>query len=271
RVSRLRPARYLCQLRKSCLIDEVEFDSFDKIIVYPVGSSQNNLSLNSINGLRFIHNKYQNLKNFCEYIYSYAWNEENRLQLIRKVIGEAQTVYQEIDPNKTEHLALTLDATGLFAIGLAECVGMIFNQYLQPKTLNELDNALKIIIWGGKSQYDLFAKLRHEILITKGRQPGPEGALSLPFWDRFLNLVRNMLENPRLCFYIPQIMREAALDVYHGRDFLANRTKEDLLLIKFAMLVSNYFCKAVSFPSQTNEMLEKKFIKKQSDLIHKAD
>lgn len=113
--------------------------------------------------------------------------------------------------------------------------------------------------------------LRGVPAVSLGRQPGSEGSLALPFWDRFLNLVRNLLENPRLCFSIPQIMREAAIDVYYGRDFLANRTKEDLLLIKFAMLVSNYFCKAISFPSQTNEFLEKKFIKKQSDLIHRDE
>jgi len=251
------------------LIDEAEFHTFDKVIIYPAGSSQHYISAKSINELKFIHNKYQKLKNFCDYIYGYAWNEENLLQLTRKIIGEAQTIYQEIDPNKPEHLALTLDAAGLFAIGLAECIGMIFNQYLQPRTLNELDNALKIIIWGGKSQYELFAKLRHEILITKGLEPRPEGSLTLPFWEQFLNLVRNLLENPRLCFYIPQIMREAAIDVYSNRDFLANRSKDDLLLVKFAMLVTNYFCKAVKFPPQTNEFLERKFIKKQSDLTHK--
>lgn len=253
------------------LIDEEEFRRFDNAIIYPGGSSQYPLSAQSINELKLLYKRYNKLQDFCEYIYGFVWSENSRFELLRKVIGEAQSISQEIDPDKIEHLALTLDAAGVFAVGLAECVGTVFNQYLQPETINKLDDALKVVIWGGRSQYDFIAKLRHEVIVAKGLQPGPEGSLSLPSWDSFIQLVRNMLENPRLSFSVPQLLREAALDVYYDRDFLANTGKQDLLLIKYAMLTCNYFCKAAKFPVQTRQVLEKRFIKKQSHLAQYSE
>ncbi|NER98021.1 MAG: hypothetical protein F6J86_30040 [Symploca sp. SIO1B1] len=253
------------------LIDEEEFDRFDKAIIYPSGSSQYPLSAQPINELKNLYARYKPLRYFCEYIYGFVWSENSRFELLRKVIGEALTISKEIDPEKPEHLALILDAAGVFAVGLAECVGTIFNQYLQPETSNQLDQALKVVIWGGRDQYDFFAKLRHEVALAQGRQPGPEGSLALPFWDGFLQLVRHMLENPRLSFSLPQLLRKAALDVYYNSNFLANNGQQDLLLIKYAMSTCNYFCKAAKFPAQTKDVLEKKFIKKQSDLVHYSD
>jgi hypothetical protein len=253
------------------LIDEEEFEHFDKAILYPDGTSRYPLSATSINEIKLLYHKYQKLKDFSGYIYNYVWSEKSRFESIRKVIGEARSISKEIDPNNTQHLALTLDAAGVFAVGLAECVGTIFNQYLQPETLNELDEALKIVIWGGRAQYDFIAKLRQEVIAAQGKQPHPEGALSLPSWDSFLQLVRSMLDNPYLSFSVPQLLRKAAHDVYFGRDFLANTAKQDLLLIKYAMSTCNYFCKAAIFPAQTREVLDKKFIKKQSDLVHYSE
>lgn len=250
------------------LIDEDEFERYDRAIIYPEGSAGYPISIESINELRLTHDRYRKLRDFCEYIYGFVWNEDNRFEMLRKVIGEAQAISQEIDPEKKEHLALVLDAAGVFAIGLAECVGTIFNQYLQPDTLNKLDDALKVVIWGGRDQYDFINKLRNDLILAKGRKPRPEEALSLPAWEDFLHLVRSMLENPRLSFSVPQLLRKSAININHGDDFLADVNKDNLLLVKYGMLTVNYFCKAAKFPIQTREFLERKFIRKQSDLVH---
>ncbi len=96
----------------------------------------------------------------------------------------------------------------------------------------------------------------------------PEGILTLPSWDIFLQLTRNMLENPRLAFSLPQLFRKAAISIYKSSDFLEDSGRQDLLLIKYAMLVSNYFCRAAKFPPELRTILEEKFIKKQSFLVH---
>lgn len=254
---------------KITLLDEGEFKKYDHAIIYPEGSSNNILSLNDILGLLNISKNYIKLKTFCNFIYGFLWNEANRIELLRRVIGEAQSVSKEIDPNKPEHLALVLDATGIFSIGLAECVGNIFSQYLQPDKFNDLNDALKIIIWGGHERYNFINKLRHDLIIAKGLKPSSTNTLALPIWDDFLQLVRNMLENPRLVFLLPQLFRQAAIDVLKKRDFLKYTNPSNLLLIKYAMLTSNYFCQAATLPPQTRQSLEAMFVKRQSELVEK--
>lgn len=249
------------------IIDEDEFQVYDKAVIYPEGSARYPLAAEDITKLYSLPERYRTLHDFCAYIYADAWNEHNRLELLRRVLGEAISISREIDPAKPEHLALVLDAIGVFSVGLAECVGKIFSQYLQPNSLSLLDEALKIVIWGGRSQYDFAVKVRQELASAKGKQFDQSSSLSLPAWDGFLHLVRTMLDYPQLSFYLPQLMRQAALDTYNNRNFLQYTSNSDLLLLKYAMLVTSYFCKAAKFPTQTRDMLEGKFIRKQSDLV----
>jgi hypothetical protein len=221
-----------------------------------------------LNELRSLPHRFPRFKPFCEYIYNFGWNEENRIDLLRKVIGEAQTISKELDPRKPEHLALVLDAAGVFAVGLAECVGTIFNQYLHPNTQNQLDDALKLVIWGGRANYEFVSRLRHDLMVARGKPTKPEGALALPSCDEFIQLVRSMLENPKLAFSVPQILRESAINVLYNQSFLGNAVKEELLLIKFAMLATNYFCRAARLPVETRKLLENEFIKRQSSLVY---
>jgi hypothetical protein len=253
------------------LLDEEEFSRYDKAMVYPEGTSRFPISVNSIQDFQSIANRYHKLSAFCEYLYATSWNEDNKIDLLRTVIGETQSVSREIDPAKQEHLALVLDAVGIFAIGLAECIGTIFNQCLQPDTVTKLDDALKIVIWGGRARYDFIATLRKDVLKSRGQKPGPEGALALPNWNLFLHLVRNMLENPRLSFAIPQIMRRSALNVYNAQKFLQHTKYEDLLLLKFAMLTTEYFCTATKLPAQMRQALADMFLKRQSDILSPVD
>lgn len=251
------------------LLEESEFRHYDQAIVYPDGSSNYPISLEKLLLLRSLPKRYVKLKDFCEYVYQLSWNEENRLDLLRKIIGEAQAISREIDPTQPQHLALILDAAGIFSLGLAECVGVIFNQYLKPGTLEQLDDALKMLIWGGKSQYHFIAKLRHDLLVARGKTIGTSGALALPEWERFLQLVRNMLEHPRLAFMVPSLLQRVAIDVYYEQTFAEYTTYDDLLLIKYAMLTAMYFCQAANFPAQTNAMIENLFVKRQSQLVHR--
>ena len=250
------------------LVEESEFKFYDQAALYPGGSADYRISVRELTEIRELPERYPRLESLCEYIYQLAWNEKNRLELLRRVIGEAQSVAREIDPSRPEHLALTLDTVGVFTIGLAECVGTIFSQYLRPETLEQLDDALKMLIWGGRSQYLFVAKLRHDLMVAKGKELGSSGALALPAWDRFLQLVRSMLEYPKLAFSVPQLLQRAAIEAYHEQPFLSHTTYSDLLLLKYSMLAATYFCRAANLPLQTGTLLEDKFIRRQSQLVH---
>jgi len=253
------------------LLEESEFVRFDRALIYPGGSADYPVSSGLLSVLKSVDVKYPRLGGLCEYLYGWAWNETDRVELVRKVVGEAQHVARELDPTKAEHVALVLDAAGVFAIGLAECIGVVFDQYLHPETLAELDDALKVVIWGGRTRYDFMAKLRRDLMERKGVQPGPEGALALPEWSGFMQLVRNMLERPQSAFLVPQLLRRAATEVLRGTPFLADAAYDDLLLVKHAMLTTEYFCRASKFPADILADLAARFAKRQSQLVHSSD
>lgn len=247
------------------LLSEDEFNTYDKAILYPSGSSDSSINLSEIQAIMAISNRFPRIKTLSEYLYALSWNEDNFVELVRKLLGEAQQVSQEIDPLAKDHQALVLDACAIFSIGLAECIGIIFKQYLKPGTQSQLDESLKYLLWGGRSQYDFVAKLRNELIIAKKATPTP---LTLPEWDRFLQLVRNLLEYPALAFSLPILFRSAAVDILHNRPFLDRyNSEEDLLLVKFGMLVYNYFCRASKFPPQAREIIENEFVKKQTSVL----
>lgn len=249
------------------LLDEQEFDTFDKALVFPRGSSAYPLNLRDLTTLRELPARYPALRSLTEYVYSLAWAEKERIMLIRKIIGEVLAVSKEIDPAKPEHLALVLDAASVFAIGLSECVGIVFNEYLHPKTSADLDDALKVIIWGGRENYDFISKLRTDLMLAKGF---PTEELSLPSWEIFIQLARNLLDNPKLAFSVPQLLRMSSVETLQNRPFLGQYSTSDLLLLKFAMLTVSYLCRAAKLPPQVKDVLESKFVRKQSELAQMA-
>ena len=252
------------------LLDEEEFGNYDRALVFPEGSSRFDDDLKEHQDLRRLPGRFPKLKPFCEYLFALAWNEGDLLNLLRRVIGEARSVANEIDPQREEHHALILEASGIFAIGLARSVGVIFNQFLQPKSAHELDEALKVLIWGGRSQYNFIAKLRNEMIASKGK-PSNGSELALPEWERFLELVREMLESPALSFEVPQLLRRASASLIRRSRFLSSASKEDLLLLKYSMMTVRYLCRAGKLPPDAERELTKLFVVRQSELVHSPD
>ena len=136
------------------LLDEQDFEKFDRAINYPAGTSSYWHNTADILDLRQLGARFHRLQPFIDYLTAHAWNKLDYTELLRRAIGEGKAVAGEIDPGKAEHLALVLEASAVFAIAAAACGGTVFHQYLQPETENQLDEALKSIIWGGRSRYE---------------------------------------------------------------------------------------------------------------------
>jgi hypothetical protein len=250
------------------LLSEQEFEVFDRALLYPFDSSQLTSQTSILRDFIALPVRFPKLQTFCSYIYGGAWNESDLLNLLRRVIGEAQVIATELDPNKREHLALALEGIAAFSVALAHCVGLVFKQYLQPGSKEQLDEALKFLIWGGRERYNFVAKLRRELAEAKGLPVSQTGSLSLSAWDRFIQLVRNMLEDPRTSFHLPQAIRQAAINVMQSSVPLDHLGQGDLLLLKYGMLASGYFCRAAGFPQELSRSIEDIFIKRQSELVH---
>ena len=248
------------------LLDEDEFEHYDRSLIYPAGSKGFESNLKAHQLIRNLPLKYPRLLPFTDYLFAAAWNEGDFLSVLRRVIGEARGVANEIDPKNPAHMALILEAGGIFAIGLAHCVGIIFNQFLQFESPAKLDEGLKLLIWGGRTQYEFIAKLRNDMIASKGKVA--ETSLTLPEWDRFLELIREMLEYPAISFQVPQLLHEAAGCVMSGSNFLPAARQSQLLLLKYAMQTMKYVCRAGKLPVDTERHLTKLFVERQSKLVH---
>lgn len=251
------------------LLDEDEFITYDQALLYPAGSADHAETPKRVEKMRAVVQRFPKLSPFLDYIHWRAWNEPDHFEMLRKILGEARSIAREIDPARTDHLALVLEGAAVFAVPLATCVGLIFNQYLHPQSKKELDEALKVLIWGGRQQYHFLSRLRSELIEAKGHKgESDKYPLALPDWEEFLQVVRDLLEAPRSAFSLPAVLRTAALDVGDEVLFLSTRQEDALISIRHAERVASYFCRAAGFPREVQAVLSDRFMQRQSDILH---
>jgi hypothetical protein len=186
--------------------------------------------------------------------------------MMRKCVGAARTVRREVDPARTDHLAFILEAASVFGVGFAACVGTIFHQYLLTNNASELDEGLKVLIWGGRENYEHLSSLRRQYLEARGITTD-EGGLALPEWQQFVHITRSFLAAPKLAFRMPQLLRSLAIDlITNNQTPLAAYGARDLMLIKLSMNAATYFASASGFPPDTNSCIKAVFHRRMAEL-----
>lgn len=253
------------------LLNRKDFAVYDKSINFPEGSSGFEYGLAEVAQLKTIGKRYPHLEPLAHYLYRDAWREPFFGDLIRHTIAHVRSVASEFDPSKSDHIALLCDACAIFSIGVAECCGTLFNQYLHPSEKSLLSDSLKVLIWGGKDQYELSKSLREKLLAARGVKGAGIEELELPEWNYFLQVVRNILDRPGDAFKLPWILRNLAFDILRSKPPLAHATVEDLLAVKYAMLVAEYICRASGVPREFQDHIVSLTVRIQSGLAEKRD
>lgn len=250
------------------LQNEDEFRMYDRAIVYPEGSEQAEITLGELRNFRNLGQRFPRLQPLLTYAYRDALLEPHFSGQIRHMIGYIRGTSREFDPSKPEQVALLCDMSAIFGIGLAQCSAEVFKQCVQPSTKESLSEILKIMVWGGREQYQFSESLRKKVLAMKsGVQEYGFDSLALPEWNSFLQLVRNLLERPSSAFALPWILRRLALDIGKGSEPLKSVCVTDLLAVKFAMLTISYLCKACRLPGEFEKELISKLVSVQSRLV----
>ena len=246
------------------LLDETEFDRYDKAICYPVGSKQIAETVKDLLDIRAVRAKFPALGDYIDFIYVRSWNEHSDLDRLRKLIGNTRNVSGHLDPRRSDHMAVVLEAVGLFCVSLATVVGLVFNQYLCPETEAELDEALKIIVWGGKSSYEYTAQVR-ATLIKKQLDVNDAPELSLPVWSDFIQVVRRLLECPNSAFRLPQIFQDFAVATLRKRSPFSSVGSDPNARIDLsnAMAAASYFCKAGKLPEEMRTIIRTRLTEAQ--------
>jgi hypothetical protein len=184
------------------------------------------------------------------------WMDTQAGEACRKTIASVAEVRGELDPMKAEHAALVTDFAALFARALALLSSYVFRAYLHPRTQHDLEEATKMILYGGRDAYEHRNQLYRMLKERTGGAESSATELALPEWPRFVQLIRQLLDSPPAAARVPLILREVAFARLHGAtDFTFARTlcKEDPQAGRFAVLILGYFVKAARLPAQFSQ------------------
>jgi hypothetical protein len=253
------------------LFSQHDFLTYDKAINYPMGSEHSAVSAQDVRDLAGANKKYDGLSDLLQYLARDAWQEPAPRLLIRHTLGALSDASGELDPAKPEHLALVADVAAVFSIGLAECAGRIFHQFLQPSQKTLLADVLLRFLWGGREGVQFYRAVKQQVAPGNDAHGEEATGLELPEWGGFIQLVRNMLEQPPAAFEVPWLLRHFAIDLFRARKPLKFAESRDLFSLKQAMLAVGYLCKAAGLPREFNVNLVGELVSIQSALVAPSD
>lgn len=192
------------------LLAEKEFAAFDQALVPPLPPGAVAPEPGQLQRIHRLHTTNPKLKELCDFLRFQGIQIIEPGTLIRRAVGHLVGVQKEIDVSKLDHRALIYDSAAMLGVGLAECAGVVFNQFLQPELKENLADALRSLLWGGHDRYKQLNQLRSKI------RDG--GELLLPEWEEFVQVVRRYLNAPLMGMLVPWILRSLALVASAGPD-----------------------------------------------------
>jgi len=270
---RLKAEQGLCILRKDSieldhrlmaarlgviLLAEDEFDLFATATSRRYGAQLGNVAdIDLWEQMFSIPQRYVQLEPALRFIRSTYWMIDDAAEGCRKALATLRGIHPELDPARPEHVALYLEFCSIFARSLAIVSCGLFKAYLHPANANDLSDALLVMLYGGRDAYDhrnqLFKLARGQVADQD------ESALSLPEWDRFTQLVRQLLDSPMDVQRVPLMLRELGFCLLRQEksfEFLQALCGESPQGAKFAMLITDYLCKAAKLPPEFGRIAE---------------
>jgi hypothetical protein len=187
---------------------------------------------------------------------------DDAAEACRKTIASLQDCRAELDPEKPEHVAIVADYSVILSRSLSILVTHLFKSYLQPKQQIELENALKVMLYGGREAYEHRNQLYK--LVKEQRGDGDSiSELTLPEWPKFVQLIRQLLDSPLSVSRVPLIIREAEFTLLAGStnfNYVKQLCEQDKQAGRFAILILSYLIKAGRLPKEFSERIENPLI-----------
>ena len=250
------------------LLAEDEFDIFANATCSsygrPIGASGD---INAWEALFEVRSKYPRLESSFNFMFSEYWMQKDVASASRRVIASLLEIRGELDPEKAEHQCIAYDMAALLSHSLAKMCSHIFRAYLHPKNQLDLEEAVKMLIYGGRESY----AHRNSLYKLVKQQVGGKATideLSLPEWERFIKLVRQLLDAPVDVARVPLILREigfARIRDPVDRDFAKILCRESPQAARFAVLIVGYLFKAARLPDDFRRNVETEILGFMSD------
>lgn len=205
-----------------------------------------------------IKEKYPALDSTIQFGRSGYWMQTEAGETCRKTVASLYEIRAELDPAKPEHLALVADIAALFGRTTALLAAYLFRAYLHPKNQHDLEEAVKVLLYGGRDAYEHRNQLYRLLKEKTGTEAGNED-LALPEWGRFVQLIRQLLDAPAEASRAPLILREigfARLLGFGDLGFAKTLCKESPQAGRFAVLILSYLLKSAKLPADFATQLE---------------
>jgi hypothetical protein len=196
--------------------------------------------------------RYPKLETGIIFLRAAYWMTEDAAEACRKTLACIRNLCAELDPAKSEHLALFFDFCCLFARSLAIVVCHVFKAYLHPASQVDLSDALLLMLYGGREAYQHRNEMFKMVKLSKNPEQ-PASDLSLPEWESFLQLTRQLLDAPGETQRVPLILREVGFCLLCGDtsfSFAKVLCSESPQAARFALLIAGYLCKAAKLPPE---------------------
>lgn len=176
--------------------------------------------------------------------------EDEYSRALRGVIAKMKAVKGEINPDKSQHMAIyasTVLSLCYILSPLAHQISKIFDPVCTKENFEEI---LRYYIWEGKDNYILRSKI-HEF--AAGRNEQPSDGFELANWQEFVELVRLLLDAPThislCCVPLREISLRYLANVNRSADqVIAQRIATSSRIRQFIFRVSSYLFTAVGLP-----------------------
>lgn len=205
--------------------------------------------------------KFEKLQLGLAFLRSEYWLAESAADSCRKTLAEIRKLHPEFDPDKKAHVALFFDFAALFGRSLALIISQVFKAHFHPDVQEDLSDALLVLLYGGREAYEHRNELYQRILAKS-----PEGGatnLSLPEWEAFLKLFRQLLDAPVEVQYSPSILKEVGLSFFvddADQAFAKTLCSEHPQAARFSLLIASYLVKAAKLPPEFGKLTDQLLI-----------
>lgn len=257
--------RLMAGKRGVVLVSEDEFDLYAKIMRGPVSATSSHVGqLDSWDKFNNIPSQFPALRDSIHYARAAYWMIEDATEACRKTLAMLRSLSSELDPAQASHVAVFMDLGALFSRSLALIVSHIFKAYLHPASSSDLSEALLIMLYGGREAYQHRNEL-YKIIKSRGGEASVSD-LSLPEWDKFLRLARQLLDAPVAVQSVPLILREvgfAILNEDSSLEFAKSLCVDSPQAARFSVLVTDYLAKAARLPPEFGALSDKVLISLQ--------
>ena len=198
-----------------------------------------------------IPSKFRALMGTIEFAKSGFWMCRHESEACRKTIAEFIRIRPELDPAQSLHTAVVCDLTALFMHSVSRIVSRLFASYLQPRSRDELAEALLAFLYGGRENYEHLNSLKRLVQTVGTTHNGKP--LAPPEWDRFLQLIRHGLDAPTELPNSALLLRELGWSYLAEKDLLGFGqllAAEKRQAAKMAFLAMEYVCVAAKLPPE---------------------